>query len=189
LGSFNLVLDTKTPEYKVPAEIKGKATELLKIHKKAQKNIIYDSTTIRLNDVIASEKSVTVSIAKAHYFDYLATNFSMDAKLNNWKYSLRDQVHKDPCLCKLKESLLANHFGVGALVFTIDNFLVLPVRSKKGVNIRRGQISPSISGASNFDRDVVNGFSKMVFAILREGAEELGIETNEIDLSNTHLLA
>ncbi|MGW8256953.1 MAG: hypothetical protein ACWGMZ_05665 [Thermoguttaceae bacterium] len=188
LNSFGLVLDQESPEYKIPPQIASKAEKLLNLQKKLQKRSLYDSTTTRLNRIEQFSTNVCLIVSKAHYFDYLATNFSMDAKLKGWKSSLRDTIHTSPRLCTLEESLLANHIGIGALVFTVDGFLVLPFRSAAGVNIYRQKIGPSISGASNFERDVVNALSGMFYPCLREGAEELGIETNDFDMSKTALL-
>ena len=188
LSSFELIVDETSPEYKIPLQIGSKASTLLEIQKKLQKRQLFDSTTIRLNGIKESDGQVYLLVSKAHYFDYLATNFSIDALLQGWSKSLRDTVHPYPRLCKLEESLLANHVGIGVLVFTADGFLVLPVRSRAGVNIRRGEIGPSISGATNFNRDIINNLSNLVSPCLREGTEELGIETSNFSISDTALL-
>jgi hypothetical protein len=188
LRSFELTIDEISPEYEIPPQIESKASTLLEIQKRLQKRYLYDSTTIRLNGVKESDGRVYILVSKAHYFDYLATNFSIDAQLKGWNASLRDTVHPHPRLCRLKDSLLANHIGIGVLVFTVDGFLVLPVRSRTGVNIRSKEIGPSISGATNFDRDVFNSLSKLIYPCFREGAEELGIETNNFSIIDTDLL-
>jgi hypothetical protein len=181
--SFELVLDPAFPAYTIPKQIASKATALLNRQKKLQPRLLYDSTTIRLNRVELSGEKVRLYVSKAHYFDYLATNLSMDAKLSGWNQSFRESVHPEPRLCKLEKSLLANHLGVNSLVFTIDGFLILPIRSRRGVNIRGGQISPAISGACNFDRDIFDGLSRLIYPCLREGAEELGIDTSHFKTS------
>jgi hypothetical protein len=189
LGCFELIIDEISPEYEIPVQIESKASALLEKQKRLQKRQLYDSTTIRLNGIKESDGRIHLLVAKTHYFDYLATNFSIDAQLKGWSESLRDTVHPRPRLCRLEESLLANHMGIGVLVFTADGFLVLPVRSRAGVNIRRREIGPSISGATNYDRDIINSLSKLVYPCFREGAEELGIEASNFSISDTVLLA
>lgn len=186
--SFELVLDPMSPEYTIPQQIASKATALLEHQKRLQGRRLYDSTTIRLDRFELAGEKARLHVSKAHYFDYLGTNFSMDAKLKGWTQSLRESVHPGPRLCRLEQSLLANHLGVNSLVFTADGFLILPIRSRQGVNVYKGQISSAISGACNFDRDIFNGLSRLIFPCLREGAEELGLDTSHFETSGMVLV-
>src|SRR5262249_1291447 len=147
------------------------------------------TATIRLNRIDQHANGITFVVSKAHYFDYVGTNYSMDARLEDWRSSLRDSVHPGKRLEPLDQSLLANHIGLGALLFTADDFVVLPVRSKSNVNIWQSHISPSVSGATNYGRDI-NFFTEgQIFGwFAGEAAEELNVEWDHIETSSFTLL-
>lgn len=129
------------------------------------KTHFFDSATIRLERLIHQEDSLTLVIRKAHYYDYLGTNYVMDV--------LRDIVHADGKLEPLDASLLANHMGVSVLVFTSDDWLILPLRAQERVGIWQNMLMPSISGACSYDDDVQGS---PVFTVKREGRDELRLE-------------
>jgi hypothetical protein len=65
---------------------------------------------------------------------------------------------------------------VSTLIFTQDNYLVIPIRSQANIATWQGTVSPSISGATSFDDDMWNFKAGPVASWIREGREELGLE-------------
>lgn len=188
-GEIKVCLDEAAPVYEIPSRIRTKAVALIQYHKENNKGkTFYDAKTTRLNKIEMLDKGLRIYISKASYFAYLGTNFSMDIKLKGWRNSLRNFLHKDGKLVPLKYSSLANHIGIGALVFTSDNFLVLQQRPLKGVSIRGGELAPSVSGASEFKDFSLNRENYLVNFLLREAEEELGIDLDCIDVSSIRLL-
>lgn len=172
-------IDVSKPEYTIPAILETRAKAVLD-------KIGYDyhnSSTIRLNKIIQSKDNFTIIISNAHYIDYLSTNYVMDVPIveNRGITTLRDIVHPNKKLCQLDTSLLANHIGVGTLVFTSDNYLILPVRASNKVAIGQRKISPSISGTSSYDEDMSHSRIAPIAAWMREGREELGLEDSDYE--------
>lgn len=169
--------DPSSPEYTIPARIAGQAEDILsQIH-----HFFYDSATVRLNGLQNNGNRLTLNITKAHYLHSVATNYSMDAYLKEkgWTCSLRDLVHPTPHLCRLEESLLCNHIGVGMLIFTRDNFLVLPIRSKNQIATWQQMVSPSISGAASYDDDLWHAKAGLTASWIREGRKGLGLDEED----------
>ncbi len=165
-----------TSHYSIPAAIATKAQEIMKV----TKHFFHDSTTIRLHQIIHDEAGLTLLVAKAHYYDYLGTNYAVDAVLTEcgWTKSLRDVVHPEQKLEQLEASLLANHIGVSVLAFTSDNYLCLPTRAQARVGIWQNLLVPSISGATNFD-DMYDTRGVLPAAWMREGRDELQLEQGD----------
>lgn len=173
-----LVQENKSrPEYIIPDTLSGKSKDVLK----DLEHHFYDSTTIRLTGIQNNNNTLMLTVAKAHYLQYIGTNYAMDALLSKkgWTRSLRDTVHPTNRLCKLEESLLANHIGVNTLVFTADNYLVLPIRSKANLATWPETLSPSISGATCYDDDMYHKKEGPVASWIREGREELGLDYSD----------
>ncbi len=187
--AVQFVPDQCYSQYLVPGPLALMLDELLEWQKANLGNSVFNARTIRLNRIEMQKNALTLLISQATYYDYIATNFSMDIKRSECEKSLRDIVHPQGQLCKLEESLLANHIGLASLVFTKDNFLILAIRSKKGVNFRQQLVSPSISGAADFDQDFLDGVrsrevSTPVSTLIREGCEELGVDISSFDTSS-----
>lgn len=178
--------DTSTPEYRLPAFLEKNANYVLDELGSGYHN----SSTIRLNQIIPSKDALTLVLSKAHYFDYLCTNYAMDAPVveQGQPITIRDMVHPEKKLCSLDTSPLANHIGVGALLFTSDNYLILPMRSSEKVAIGQQTISPSISGTSSYDEDIPNTTIAPLAALIREGREELGLDESDFDREGTVFL-
>ncbi len=177
ITAIHVQSDTLHPQYMIPEKIAGKAKDILE----EIEHHFYDSTTIRLNAAYFNNDSLTLTISKAHYLQFVATNYAMDALLKDrgWTRTLRDTVHPDTQLCKLEDSLLCNHIGVGALVFTVDNYLVLPIRSRENIATWQQKIGPSIAGATSYDDDMWTFRAGPVASWIREGREELGLENSD----------
>lgn len=182
ITALTVHIDQLHPEYTIPAAIAGKSEDILE----EIAHHFYDSTTIRLNGIQNNDNTLVLTVAKAHYLQYIGTNYAMDALLRKkgWTRSLRDTVHPINQLCRLEESLLANHIGVNTLVFTIDNYLVLPMRSKENLATWHETVSPSISGATCYDDDMYHKKEGPVASWIREGREELGLEYSDFREGN-----
>jgi predicted NUDIX family phosphoesterase len=187
LSAFNLVVDKVNHKFLINNQIKGRSSQLIDFNLSKNHNL-FNSSTIRLNDLNLSDDHVDLIVSKANYFDYLGTNYSLDIKLEGWNKTLRELVHSKNKLCSINESQLSNHIGIGVLVFTSDGFLVLQKRSQKGVSIYHSKISPSISGASEF-KDIREGVRNSIKTlILREGEEEIGIDEDDYDDNSINFL-
>ncbi len=177
INAINVQVDRSCKEYEIPAKIAGRAEDILE----EIERYFYDSTTIRLNKIENNDHGITLTVTKAHYLQFVATNYAMDVVLpqKGWTRSLRDVVHPNTQLCQLEESLLCNHIGVGVLVFTLDNYLVIPVRSKENIATWQQSIGPSIAGATSYDDDMWSLKAGPVASWMREGREELGLENSD----------
>lgn len=177
LSAIEVKVDTARPEYQVPDMIEGKANDVLEMIWE----FFHDSTTIRLNALQKTSKGITLIVSKAHYKDYIGTNYAMDALLaqKGWKRSLRDTVHPASRLCSLEDSLLCNHIGVSTLVFTRDNYLAIPIRSTEKMATWQQTVGPSISGATSYDDDMYTRYGGPIASWIREGREELGVDNSD----------
>lgn len=177
ITAIHIEVDKQYPEYIIPVQLEGKAKDVLE----EIGSYFHDSTAIRLNRIEVEDRQITLFVSKVSYLQYVATNYAMDALLSEkgWTRSLRDSVHPADRLCKLEESLLANHIGVGTLLFTLDNYLVLSSRPDNRIGIWHQQITPSISGATSYDDDMYSMKSGPVSSWMREGREELGISNSD----------
>ena len=175
--AITVQVDTLHPEYTIPPKIAGRAQDILE----EIEHYFYDSTTIRLNEMQINDHRITLTVSKAHYLQFVATNYAMDAllKQKGWTRSLRDIVHPSTRLCRLEDSPLCNHIGVGTFVFTLDNYLVIPVRSRENIATWQQRIGPSIAGATSYDDDMWSFKAGPVASWIREGREELGLENSD----------
>lgn len=164
LSSHNIHLHVIKTPYHIPSPIESRTHTLME----EMKDCFFDSTTMRLNRLEFDRRCLTLNIQKAHYFDYLATNYAMDAC-----GPLRDVVHADRKLEPLETSVLSNHIGVSGLVFTSDGWLIVPVRASERVGIWHNMFVASISGATSFDDDIRGGLPS---TLIREGRDELRLE-------------
>lgn len=177
LNAIDVRVDELRPEYQVPDKIEGKANDVLE----EIWEFFHDSTTIRLNSIQATPERIALVVSKAHYRDYIGTNYAMDALLTQkgWTRTLRDIVHPTHQLCSLEDSLLCNHIGVSTLVFTLDNYLALPIRSTERMATWQQTVGPSISGATSYDDDMYTRYGGPVASWIREGREELGVDNSD----------
>jgi len=187
IKDFNFTLDNVRSQFRISKKIETKADQLIELLIKILGKTFYDSETLRLNDIKVISNKVCLTVSKSKYQYYLGTNYSLDACLKNWSCSLREELHTGSLLCKLNKSILANHLGINVLVFTSDNFLVLPKRSGK-VNIRKNQFSPSISGVVNYSDFEQTDLPVFLKAISREGKEEIFLQKTQFNENNTYLL-
>lgn len=134
---------------------------------------------LRLIDIFKEGKRVIFEVQGVNYKHYLHTNLVLDAKSKR-KHTLREWLHPEGKLEKLKNSPLANNLGVNILLFTADGSLIMQKRSKK-VAFRSGELCPSASGTMALI-DMGNDSERSLASIskLREAFEELGIFKSDI---------
>ncbi|MCB9299025.1 MAG: hypothetical protein H6566_00170 [Lewinellaceae bacterium] len=179
-------VDMEYPDYAIPGAIRSEAQQLLAIQKNRNPELT-DAAMARLNDIVEEEGKLALLLSRASYFDYLATNYSMDLKPAAWPKTLREKLH-GARLPSLKESLLANHIGIGVLLFTRDGYLILQRRADEKLSIRPSQLAPSVSGAAEF-KDLKEGNAAPVYNLfLREGKEELNLDMEDYEASSIQLL-
>ena len=70
---------------------------------------------------------------------------------------------------------------MNVLVFTSDNYLVIPLRASANIATWQQTISPSISGATSFDDDMWSFRYGPAASWIREGREELGFSNSDFD--------
>lgn len=83
----------------------------------------------------------------------------------------------------MEESLLANQIVVDTLVFTLDDYLVIPLRSKENLATWHQKVGPSISVATSYDEDIYTRRGGQVAGRIREGRKELGLEYSETEMA------
>ena len=123
-----------------------------------------------------------LTIQKTYYFDYLATNLSLDARLDSGRSdeTLRKHLHgEQQKVGALVDSKLANAAGINGLVFSSDGYMIFQVRSDD-VLIRPGQLCSGFSGTMCWDDITRISASGRVpklseLDVMREMTEELGV--------------
>ncbi len=128
------------------------------------------------------DSSYILTTQAVRYEQYLRSNLTLDAKLNN-SNSLRQTIHNNGTLESLEHSPLANNFGINILAFTADYGLIVQQRGEK-VAFRRGEYCPSGSGTLD-DQDLPENNirysgEQIVRGLLRELTEEIGIDKESI---------
>lgn len=141
--------------------------------------LLFDGEVARVSNWDPDGKRLTFQ--KTSYFDYLATNLSLDARHggNLPDGTLRGQLHHDQKVGALGDSKLANATGINGLVFSSDGQMIYQVRSSK-VLIHPGQLCSGFSGTVVWDditrvmdRGSVPTLSEL--DVMREMTEELGV--------------
>lgn len=155
---------------------------------------LFDGDCIRLakidfnlND---SVKTITFTLQKAKYFDYLQTNLSLDFKLNKNELSLRERIHiqqQNHRLEPIEYSNLANILGINILLITKEGALILQKRSSSTL-IRPNEICSSASGTVE-PKDIKSSYFSLANyryfePFLRELQEEISVESNHINQYN-----
>lgn len=166
-------------EYKIPLEIKAKTDIISDAYDRANYRF-HDSPLLRLHDFTVGSDGIILNVSKAYFKAALLTQRSLDYRGFGWDSSLRHDVHPTGCFEPLNQSCFPNTIGVNAIVFTVDSYLIIPMRSAN-VHINANKVAPSISGAADFsDVYYSNESSNLLRPVLREGLEELGLEEYQI---------
>jgi hypothetical protein len=184
---FIVEADKQHPKFSIRKKIETRTGKLLRHYSESCAHPFCDSETLRLNNIRESDGRLYLTVSTSRYSYYLGTNYLVDVRLPGELTSLRDEIHPGSSLCPLDQSLLANHIGINALVFTQDGFLIVPRRSAH-VNLRSDEYSPSISGAVDYSDFEQKDCHPLLHAVKREGQEELSVTDEKISERNISLL-
>jgi len=104
--------------------------------------------TIRLDDVIKTEKGYKFYLSRSNFFNHLITNRAMDYQIAGG-LTVRTYFEHGPMISPLKESKLSNHLGINALVYLEDGHVLLPQR-KGNSTISKNCLTASIATRLTF---------------------------------------
>ena len=180
------------------APVKSAFIELFK-----KRNLLYKGDNIcpRIHEFNISDGKLSIGIQKAHYYDQVATNLSLDYPLtgedvtNLLAKNLREwdiiQSKTDPGnLPSFQKSKLANTIGValGITAKNKKNEKIMLIRQRtKNVAVSQNMFVLPFSFSLNLDNKICQSpHSGSIFDLIRtdfrhEQAEELGLEPNIID--------
>jgi hypothetical protein len=158
--------------------------KLLKLLRKKRR--FSNEQNLRLNKISKKGNNIILNVQPVDYKLFVHTNLVLDVKLKNKKQTLRELLHSDGKLEQLNNSLLANHLGIGILLFTADGSIIIQKRSKK-VAFRTNELCPTASGAIS-STDLPTNLSLENMEIFRESFEEIGINKSDIIFDKTKFL-
>jgi hypothetical protein len=139
----------------------------------------HDGKTARLVDWRPAERLLVFQ--GASYFDYLATNQSLDVPRAGFP-PLRNELVYDGRLEELAESELANTVGINGLIFTSDGQMIFQKRLAN-VLVRPGELCSGFSGSVDkidITHAVASTATMAALDAPREMVEELGVDREEI---------
>lgn len=142
---------------------------------KKQGSLCFDGQLVRMNSVNGGGKNANLSIQRTTFYDYLATNLSLDEKING--KTIREHCSHDP---KNLDDCLTNPIGVSTLLLSDDNMMVYVKRSAK-VMAYNGFFQNSSAGTMNPEDDFFNGAPSPFANAARELEEELGVSSGKND--------
>ncbi len=157
---------------------------LLKLLRKKRR--FSNDQNLRLYKILKKDNNIVLNVQPVDYNLFVHTNLLLDVKLKNKKQTLRELLHSNGKLEQLNNSLLANHLGIGILLFTADGSIIIQKRSKK-VAFRTNEFCPTASGAIS-STDLPVNLSLENMAIFRESFEEIGINNSDIMFDQTKFL-
>ncbi len=182
---FDIVIDHShsSKNYQLPTQVATNSDCLMQAHKFS---VVYNSMSIRLDDLRTNGNKVELLYSRTYYYDSLITNRVMDYKLNNGK-TIRDIYEPGPFLNSLKDSKLSNHLGFNGFI-ELQNGKIIFVERDNDLSIGKRTLGCSVSAslksayALEDDRTLsVNGLNK---AIIEEIKKELNIDIdNNIEIT------
>ena len=141
---------------------------------------------LRLINILEEKDGAILKVQPVEYKYYVHTNLVLDAKSKEKEQTLREYLHSDGKLEKLKESLFANHLGINILLFTADGSLIMQERSGE-VAFRTKELCPAASGTVSFT-DVPTEITLEKMPKLREAFGEIGIIKTDIPTNQIFFL-
>ena len=151
--------------------------KLLKFLKK--KGRFINEINLRPRSINFSKGKYYIDCQQVYYRDFVHTNLLLDAKDKSKSITLREMIHEKKCLESISESLLANHLGIEALLFTSDGSIILQVRSKR-VAFRAGQLCAAASGAVSVDDAAGKTIISLDQVRFSELFEEIGVRKDHM---------
>lgn len=132
-------------------------------------SLCFDGPLVRMNSINGGGKRVFLDTQRTSFYDYLATNLSLDEKIGG--KTIREHCMHDP---KNLDDSLTNPIGVSTLLLSDDNMMVYVKRSAK-VMAYNGFFQNSSAGTMNPEDDFFNGAPSPFVNAARELEEELGV--------------
>jgi phenylacetate-CoA ligase len=179
-GSEDLVCEYAEQSFCIPAEIAAQAEKMITERQRGLGFELTNEPSYRLSSFRftppnnGSNPQLHLRLQRTNYFDFIATNLSLDQPILRNKTSIRDHLIKN--ITQLEDSPLANPLSVMVLLLSeSDGIAVLPRRSQH-VAFDRGCRQISAGGAMRLAVDCDEELKPSVFLTAqRELAEELGI--------------
>jgi hypothetical protein len=172
-------------EYQLPHELQHYNQELIEFWKyryfkeNGFQAMLYNDKISRLIDLKVIGSKLNLATESTHYFDSLVTNYSLDTYINNWKTTIRARFAPQPKLEELSQSKLSNHFGIGAMFITSDDYLILQNRSQITAMFRGG-VYHSLGGACRIDTTFKrDGSPHPHQAVITLAGEQYGIRSDD----------
>ena len=102
-----IIINDKDSFYSPPAEIEKNKDKIMAAHKFST---VYNQINVRLDNILATNHSISLETSRTTYFHSLITNRAMDYK---WcDITNREYYSPGPFFESLKESKLSNHLGL-----------------------------------------------------------------------------
>lgn len=182
---FHFEAASNTP-WQVDPQLAAHVDALLNFHRPGAQ--LYRGVMSRLVDFTPVRVSgdIRMKFRPSSYFNYVATNLSMECIPPGWTQSIRNKFEPGPELSQFSASKCDNHLGLSALLVTRDGRLIVPERTAD-VSSYPEMTSPSASGGFEFEdvsreRGPQRGQPDPFRGILSEIREELAVESSEVDL-------
>lgn len=167
------IVDDKS-SYSLPNLIEMNYKEIFEAHKLSD---IYNSTMIRLDDVVVEKNTLTLKSSRTTYYNLLVTNRAMDHELRS-NLTVRQLYEFGPSISPLNQSQMSNHVGFNIIFETIDEEFLL-VRRKKNLSVGKNKYATSVSAALKskyvFEKSDKLDLESLEYAIKSEIKDELGL--------------
>lgn len=163
-------------DYELPWFIESFATEILIQKFNLSRKFDFNGATLSVRDYSPDgpDGQFTLSMRRSCYYSYLVTNCVPEADTIPG-LPVRQMLEPGKRLNRLADSFCENHLGLSALLITGDGYVVLPVRGMN-LNVARGQVASSISGAANIQTCMdTNSVSPEAWFLTELGEELPGI--------------
>ncbi|MBB3185644.1 hypothetical protein FHR95_003235 [Halomonas fontilapidosi] len=133
--------------FDLPWVVADQALELTLKRFNALEKYDYNGLLMSVTGLEQHASGTTLVFEKATYYSYLVTNMLPEVEMPGG-LTYRDMLEPGPVLSTLETSLPENHLGLNCLFRTRDGDFIIPRRSHN-TNVFKGQLSASVSGASN----------------------------------------
>lgn len=133
--------------YELPWVVADQALEITLKRFNALEKYDYNGLLMAVTGLERGPEGATLVFEKATYYSYLVTNMLPEVELPGG-LTYRDMLEPGPALATLETSQPENHLGLNCLYRTRDGDFIIPRRSQN-TNVFKGQLSASVSGASN----------------------------------------
>lgn len=137
---------------------------------------------VNINNMIQGDKLV-LTTQRLDFDDISVTNLSPEIFIESWHCTVREMFEPGPSLKEFNEATHPNQIGIGTLLITKDNYLILQERSNKTFVTHESQKGLTISavGFLKFKKNyLMNGIPCPFKGVRAQLLEELGIPSDWI---------